>query len=105
LAEFPLAKLQGESHDHLLARLELGAKNVMGSYGRMEHEACIQEVPNGGRLNQVFNKAGMVYGPRAEPSIEASTEATRKRKANTGIVTEPPPPLEMRGPSYRIWIG
>jgi hypothetical protein len=34
LLEFALAKLQGESNDHFLVRVELGAKNVVGSYGR-----------------------------------------------------------------------
>jgi hypothetical protein len=54
LPEFPLAKLQGESDDHFLVRVELGVENVMVSYGRTEHEACIQALPNRGRLNQGF---------------------------------------------------
>jgi hypothetical protein len=47
LPKFPLAKLQGESDDHLLARVELGVENVVGNYGCMEHEACVQALPNG----------------------------------------------------------
>jgi hypothetical protein len=58
MPEFPLAKLQGEGNDHFLVRVELGAENVVGSYGRAEHDACIQALPNGGWLNRVFEKAG-----------------------------------------------
>jgi hypothetical protein len=31
LLEFPLAKLQGESNDHFLVRVELGVENIVGS--------------------------------------------------------------------------
>jgi hypothetical protein len=54
LPVFPLAKLQVESDDHFLTRVELGAENVVDSYGRTEHDACVQVLPNTGRLNRVF---------------------------------------------------
>jgi hypothetical protein len=51
LLEFPLLKLQGESNDHFLVRVELGAKYVVGSYGRAKHDACIKALANRGRWN------------------------------------------------------
>jgi hypothetical protein len=78
--EFPLAKLQGDNNDHFLARVELSAKNVVGSYSHVEHDVCVQALPNRGWLNRVFENAGVAYGPRPEPGSEASTEATKKKR-------------------------
>jgi hypothetical protein len=36
-------------------------------------------------LNQVFEKAGVAYGPHPKPGTEASTEATKKRKADACV--------------------
>jgi hypothetical protein len=80
LPEFPLARFEGESNDCFLARVELDAENMVGSYGRAEHDACIQTLPNVGYLNRVFEKAGVAYGPRPQPGTEASTEVAKKRK-------------------------
>jgi hypothetical protein len=84
LPEFSLAKLQGESNDHFLVRVELGMENAVGSYGRAEN-ACIKALPNGGRLNQVFEKAGVAYGPRPKLGTEASMEAAKKRKPDVCV--------------------
>jgi hypothetical protein len=84
LPEFPLTNLQGESDAHFLVRVELDTKNVLGSYGCAEHDACIQALPNGGRLNRVFEKVGVAYGPYPEPGTEASMKAARKRKVDAG---------------------
>jgi hypothetical protein len=58
-----------------LARVELETKNNVGSYCRSEHEACIKSLPNGGRLNQVFEVVGIAYGLRPQPCTEAIVEA------------------------------
>jgi hypothetical protein len=63
LSEFPVASLPKEADDHFLARVELAAVNVVGSYAHGEHEACIAMMPNKGRLNRVFEQASMPYGP------------------------------------------
>jgi hypothetical protein len=76
---FPLAMLQGESNDHFLVRVELDVENVVGSYGRAEHDALIKAMPNEGRLNRVFKKAGVAYRRSPQPSTEASTEAANKK--------------------------
>jgi hypothetical protein len=83
LPEFPLAKLQGESNDHFLVRVELGIENVIGSYICTDHNAC-KLLSNGGLLNQVFEQADVAYGSRLEPGSEASKEATKKRKNDAG---------------------
>jgi hypothetical protein len=85
LPEFPLTKVEGECDAHFLARVELSAENVVGSYGRTEHDACVLALPNGGRLNWVFEKAGVAYGLYPEPSTEASKEAVRKRKIDAVV--------------------
>jgi hypothetical protein len=85
LPVFPVTKLQGESNDRFLARIELGTENAVGSYVRVEHDACIMVLSNGGRLNQVFEKAGVPYSPRLDPSTEASAEAVRKGKVDGGV--------------------
>jgi hypothetical protein len=54
LPKLPSAKLDGETDDHFLAKVELGTENVLGSYSHAEHDACIQALPNGGWLNRVF---------------------------------------------------
>jgi hypothetical protein len=88
LPESPLTRLQGENNDHFLASVELGTENVVGGYIHMEHDACILLLPNDGRLNRIFEQAGVAYSPRPEPSSKASKEAARKRKndAVTGPV-------------------
>jgi hypothetical protein len=78
LPEFPLGKLQKESNDRYLARIELGVKNAVGSYGHTEHDAYIEALPNGGRLSRVLEKAGVSYCPDLEPGTEASTKAAKK---------------------------
>jgi hypothetical protein len=68
-----------------LARVELGVENVVGSYGHAKHDAYINALWNGGRLNWVFEKAGVAYDPRSEPGTEASTEDAKKRKADAYV--------------------
>jgi hypothetical protein len=58
---------------------------VVGSYGCAEHDAYIKALSNGGRLNRVFKKAGVAYGPRLKPGTEASTEDAKKRKADACV--------------------
>jgi hypothetical protein len=48
LPELPLARFEGESNNHCLARVQLDMKNLVGSYGHAEHDACIQALPNRG---------------------------------------------------------
>jgi hypothetical protein len=43
LPEFPIASLSEETNDHFQVRVELVAKNVVGSYARREHDVCIAE--------------------------------------------------------------
>jgi hypothetical protein len=71
-----------EDNVQFLARVELEAECIVGSYTRPEHDACIGNLHNGGHLNWVFELTEVVYGPRLEPGIEEFTEASKKRKIN-----------------------
>jgi hypothetical protein len=63
-----------------LARVELEAEGIVGSYTRPEHDACIMNLHNGGRLNKLFELAEVAYGPRPEPDNEEFAEASKKRR-------------------------
>jgi hypothetical protein len=52
--------------------VELEAESAVGSYSRPEHDVCVASVPKGGRLNPMFDLAGVLYGPRPVPCTEAS---------------------------------
>jgi hypothetical protein len=78
MPKFPIARLLGETNNRFRARVELAVENVVGSYAHWEHDVCITAVPNKGRLNRVFEQAGMPYGPQLEPGSEASKEAAIK---------------------------
>jgi hypothetical protein len=71
----PMFPLTDETDDHFHARVELADENVMRSYACGEHDACLTTVPNGGRLNHVFEQASVPYGPCLEPGSKASKEA------------------------------
>jgi hypothetical protein len=62
--------------------VDLEVENIVGSYGPREHDACVLSLPNGGHLNQVFEKASIAYSARSAPGTEASTEASKKRKVD-----------------------
>jgi hypothetical protein len=51
-----------EDDVHFLARVELEAKGIVGSYTKAEHDACLAHIRNGCRLNHVFELAGVAYG-------------------------------------------
>jgi hypothetical protein len=67
-----------------LAKVEHVAVNVVGRYVHGEHDVCIVMVLNMGHLNQVFEQAGVPYGPRLEPGSKASKVAAKKRKDDAG---------------------
>jgi hypothetical protein len=78
LPNFPLRR-KGEKDDvRFLPRVEQEAKNIVGGYTCVEHEACLASIPNNDRLNCVLKLAGVSYGPRPVP---VSAEVLKKRKA------------------------
>jgi hypothetical protein len=79
LPESPVARLLEEMNDGFRVRVEVAAVNVVGRYARGEHDACIGVVPNEGRMNRVFEKIGVPYGPCLVPSSKASKETVKKR--------------------------
>jgi hypothetical protein len=84
LPEFPIASVPEETNDRFRTRVELTAENVLWSYVRGEHDACIAEVPNECWFNRVFEQAAVPFGPCLEPSSKASKEALRKSKNDAG---------------------
>jgi hypothetical protein len=58
LPNFPLHH-KGEKDDvRFLARVEQEARNIVGGYTHVEHEACLTSIPNNGRLNHVLELTG-----------------------------------------------
>jgi hypothetical protein len=73
-------KDDNEDDVQFLVRVELEAEGIVGSYTKAEHDACLAHVHNRGRLNRVFELAGVSYGSRAVSGTDEFTEAVRKRK-------------------------
>jgi hypothetical protein len=75
-----VCKDDNEDDVQFLVRVELEAEGIVGSYTKAEHDACLAHVHNRGRLNRVFELAGVSYGSRAVSGTDEFTEAVRKRK-------------------------
>jgi hypothetical protein len=78
LPKFVAVHKDSEDDVQFLARVELEAEGIVGSYTRPEHDACITNLRNGGCLNWVFKLVEVAYGPRPEPGTEEFTEAFKK---------------------------
>jgi hypothetical protein len=63
LPMFCAVRTDDEDDVQFLARAALEAESVVGGYSRPEHDACVASLPNGGRLNRVFELVGVAYGP------------------------------------------
>jgi hypothetical protein len=46
----------------------------------VEHNSCILTLPNEGRLNWVFEQAGVAYGSSPEPGTDVSREVSREKE-------------------------
>jgi hypothetical protein len=58
------------------------AKRFLGIFGQRQYDALMTvKLPNGDRLNHVFEKMVVAYAPRLLPGSEASQVARDKRKA------------------------
>jgi hypothetical protein len=64
--------------------VEIATANVVVRYTCGEHRLCIETLPNGGRVNKVFEEASIPYEPRLEPGSEACEEAAKRRKNDAG---------------------
>jgi hypothetical protein len=79
LPNFPVAKRSDEMIDGFRARVEIAVANIVGRYSCGEHKMCVEMLPNGGRVNRVFEEADVLYEPRLETGSEACEEAAKKR--------------------------
>jgi hypothetical protein len=80
MPKFLAVRKDNEDHVQFLARVELDAEGVVCSYTHPEHDTCVASLCNGGRLNHVFELAGVAYMPRPVPGTYAFTEASKRRK-------------------------
>jgi hypothetical protein len=80
LPKFLVAPIEGKSGSQFLVKVELDAEQILESYDPREHDAYVSvKLPNGGRLNRVFEQMGVAYVSRAD----ACSATTRKRKVDT----------------------
>jgi hypothetical protein len=78
LLVFPVESVSVENTHHFLAKVEVDAERILGSYGPKEHEACIAvKLPNGGRLNRVFEQMGVAYALHPLPGIHVVATARK----------------------------
>jgi hypothetical protein len=80
LPKFVAVHKDDEDNVQFLTRVELEAEGIVGSYTRPEHDACVTNLRNGGRLNQVFELAEVAYGPQPEPGTEEFTGPSKKMR-------------------------
>jgi hypothetical protein len=82
LPVFPVGAVSAEGASHILAEVETKAERILGSFRPKEYDTLsMVKLPNGGRLNRVFEQMGLAYAPRWLPKIEAFQTAKEKRKA------------------------
>jgi hypothetical protein len=67
LPRFSMLHDDGEDDAQLLARVEQEATNIMDSYTRATHEACVASLSNNIHLNHMLEVVGVSYGPRPVP--------------------------------------
>jgi hypothetical protein len=83
LPNFVASCKDDEDDIKFLARVELDAKVIVGSYTRLEHNFYIAWLHSEGRLNRVLELMGVAYGPHALPGSDAFTKASKKRKIDS----------------------
>jgi hypothetical protein len=108
LPKFVAARKDDEDDVKFLARVELDAEGIMGSYTRPEHDACIAGLRNRDCLNHVFEVMGVAYGPRLVPGSDGFTEASKKRQADAAgktPVKRPRAPKKKKVESAKVSVS
>jgi hypothetical protein len=93
LPRFPLSH---KDDTGFLARVEQEARNIVGSYTCVEHDAYVSGLPNNCRLNHVLELVGVAYGPRLAP-VPAEVLKKRKVEASEKVLAKHPKGLEKKG--------
>jgi hypothetical protein len=79
---FPVQTASMENGPRVLEELEMEAGRILGSFGPKEYDALeMAKLPNGGRLNHVFEQMGLAYAPCPLPGTEAFQATREKRKS------------------------
>jgi hypothetical protein len=96
LPRFSLSREDQDDDTSFLARVEQEARNIVGSYMRGDHEACVAGLQNNGRLNHVLELTRVAYGPRPAP---VSVEVLKKRKVDASgkVLAKCPKAPEKKG--------
>jgi hypothetical protein len=120
LSVFPMETFSTENGSLILAEVGTEAKRNLGSFWPKDYDALTTvKLPNGGRLNCVFEQTELTYVPGPLPDSEANQAAKEKRKVevsknpaakrakNSPIRATPskaPPPPSKTGPPKKISI-
>jgi hypothetical protein len=96
LPRFPLSREDQEDDTSLLARVEQEARTIVGSYTRVEHEACVADLQNNGHLNHVLKLTGVAYGPHLA-LVTAKVLKKRKADATRKVLAKCPKAHEKKG--------
>jgi hypothetical protein len=82
LLVFPMEVVSTESASCILVEVETEAKRILGSFTPKEYDALsMVKLPNGGRLNRIFEQMGLAYTSRPLPGTEAFQVVKEKHKA------------------------
>jgi hypothetical protein len=85
---FPVELISAKNIGCFLAKVEMDAERIFGSYRTKEHDACMAaKRPNNGHLNRVFEQMGVPYAPRLLLSTDAFEAATKKWKVGVSRKT------------------
>jgi hypothetical protein len=81
LLVFLVEMVSVENTRHILAKVETEVEKILGSFGPKEYDALTTaKLPNGERLNRVFEQMGLAYALRPLPGSEASQMARKSEK-------------------------
>jgi hypothetical protein len=105
LPKFPL-RHEGEEDDlWFLVRVEQEARNIVGGYTRVEHEACLASIPNNGHLNCVLELAGVSYGPHPVPVLAEVADVIVKVSGKRPKVAEKKIAMAVKISRLRVGAG
>lgn len=106
--KFGVKKPEGMTDEQIFEEIERKAVLLIGNYLHKEQEQALKTLRHGGRINHVFNKMGVSYGPRARPSTiskkmipprnisseapGAKSKSTKKKKTSKKLPDIPKPP-------------
>jgi hypothetical protein len=84
LPVFPMGAVSVENASRLLAEVQTEAERILGSFVLKDYDALsMANLPNGGRLNHVFEQMGLAYAPRPLPRTKAFPGGERETQSSS----------------------